>query len=171
MKTFLFLDMEFSGLDVKVNRPLEIAVIAADTNLKQIGKYHSAFYWDEIEFNDWSEKVHAKSGLIDLVVDGKEADKIDADLCALVRSLPGDIVLAGQSVYIDREWISHYLPHFASKLNHRMLDLTSIDMILEGFGCSIRHRADSHRAMDDAKAALEAARHYLKTLSYNPLLQ
>lgn len=170
MKTFLFLDMEFSGLDPHVHRPLEIAVIAADTSLKQLGKYHSAFYWDYIDFNDWSERVHTSSGLIDLIAEGKEADQIDAELCAFIRSLPGDIILAGQSVYVDREWISHYLPHFASKLNHRMLDLTTIDMVLEDLGCAIRHRSNTHRATDDAKSALESARHYMKTLSYNPSL-
>jgi oligoribonuclease len=170
VKTFLFLDMEFSGLDPRVHRPLEIAAIAADPRLKQLGKYHSAFYWDEIEFSDWSERVHSSSGLLDLIVDGKEADKIDAELCSFIRSLPGDIVLAGQSVYVDREWINCYLPHFASKLNHRMLDLTTIDMVLEDLGSSIRYRADTHRAPDDARAALEAARHYMKTLSYNPSL-
>ena len=167
MKTFLFLDMEFSGLDPLVNKPLEIAAIAADPRLKQLGKYHSVFYWDQIDFSDWSEKMHAGSGLLDLIVDGKEADKIDAELCSFIRSLPGDIILAGQSVYVDRDWINHYLPHFASKLNHRMLDLTTLDMLLEDLGCSIRHRSDNHRAVDDAKCALESARHYMKTLSYN----
>lgn len=170
MKTFLFLDMEFSGLDPRVHRPLEIAAIAADPRLKQLGKYHSAFYWDEIEFSDWSERVHANSGLMDLIVDGKEAEQVDAELCSFVRSFPGDIILAGQSVYVDREWIACYLPHFASKLNHRMFDLTTIDMVLEDLGSSIRHRAGTHRAPDDAKAALESARHYMKTLSYNPSL-
>jgi oligoribonuclease len=170
VKTFLFLDMEFSGLDPRINKPLEIAAIAADARLRQLGKYHSVFYWDEIDFSDWSERTHAVSGLLDQIVDGKEADEIDAELCSFTRSLPGDIVLAGQSVYVDREWIKHYLPHFASKLNHRMLDLTTLDMLLENLGCSMRHRSNTHRAADDVKSALESARHYMKSLSYDASL-
>jgi oligoribonuclease len=170
MKTFLFLDMEFSGLDPRINRPLEIAMIATDESLRHLGEYHSVFYWDDISFNEWSEKTHTSSGLLEAIQDGRDSGEIDADLCSFVRSLPGDIVLAGQSVYVDRTWIGRYLPAFASKLNHRMLDLSTIDMMLEGLGCQIRHRADTHRALDDAKAALASAKHYSETISYNACL-
>jgi oligoribonuclease len=164
MKTFLFLDMEFSGLDPAVNRPLEIAMVATDEGLHRLGEYQSVFYWEDIVFNDWSEKSHAANGLLDVIQDGKECHEIDAELCSFVKSLPGDIVLAGQSVYVDRAWINKYLPTFASKLNHRMLDITTMDMMFEGLGRSIKHRANTHRALDDARAALSAAKHYSEAL-------
>lgn len=170
MKTYLFADMEFSGLDKDLHRPLEIAIIAADKHFKQIKAYSSCFYWEEIVFNDWSETTHAASGLLDDICDGKEADCIDADLVKFCSGLQGDLVLAGQSVHIDRDWMGRYLPQFSQKLNHRVFDLTTIDMLLEDRGSSIRNRSGAHRALPDARAALKSAQHYAASIRYSSSL-
>ena len=171
MKTYLFVDMEFSGLDYSINKPLEIAVIAADAKFKTIKTYSSVFYWNSVEFNDWSEAWHSASGLLDEIPEGKEAEDIDTDLVKFVGDVPGDLILAGQSVHVDREWIIKYLPRFYLKLNHRVFDLSTIDMLLEGLGSSIRNRSSEHRALPDARAALNSARHYAKNISYSATLE
>ena len=170
MKTFLFTDLEFSGLDINNNRPLEIAIIAADSGLSVIKTFHKVFFWESIVFNDWSEKAHSASGLINELEFGEDADNIDADICSFLRSFEGDLILAGQSVHVDRAWINAYLPRFGSKLNHRMLDLSTLDMILEDIGYAANLRPRSHRAEDDARAALNSARHYRKSIKYDSSL-
>lgn len=170
MKTFLFTDLEFSGLDMEKNRPLEIAIIATDANLCVIDTYHQTFFWDSIVFNEWSEASHLASGLLAEIENGADASQIDLDLCSFVKKLKGDLILAGQSVHIDKAWISKYLPKFNSKLNHRLLDLTSVDMILEDIGSAVKPRPRSHRAEDDAKSSLDRARHYRNSIKYESLL-
>ena len=170
MKTYLFADMEFSGLDIELHRPLEIAMIATDKAFKSIKTYSSTFYWEEIQFNEWSEEQHASSGLLDDICDGRDAADIDADLLRFCSGLSGDLVLAGQSVHVDRSWIARYLPQFAKKLNHRVFDLTTIDMMLEDRGSSIRNRSKVHRAMADVRAAVKSAQHYAASISYSASL-
>lgn len=170
MKTYLFADMEFSGLDKNIHKPLEIAIIAADKSLKLIKAYTSVFYWEDVVFNPWSESNHAASGLLDEICDGKTCTEIDSDLTKFCSDLPGELILAGQSVHIDKDWINQYLPHFAKKLNHRVFDLSTIDMILEDRGSSIRNRSEQHRAMPDARAALKSAQHYASNIVYSASL-
>jgi oligoribonuclease len=73
-------------------------------------------------------------------------------------------VLAGNSIHNDRIFIKKWWPEVEALLHYRMLDVTTLKIIMQGkYGYEFE-KNDAHRAFDDIQASIAELQHYLEKL-------
>ncbi|MBX7232027.1 MAG: oligoribonuclease [Bdellovibrionales bacterium] len=170
MKKMFWIDMEMTGLNVQNEVIIEVAAIVTDLSLKELERYHAVVKQPEEKLkamDEWNQKHHQMSGLLDLIPSGKSLEKVQRDLLDLIGKhfVDEKVVLAGNSIGQDRLFIDKYLPQFAEKLHYRMIDVSSFKMIfLHMFG-KVHKKKNVHRAVDDILESIEELQYYLEHIS------
>jgi oligoribonuclease len=73
--------------------------------------------------------------------------------------------LAGNSIHNDRNFIKRWWPEVDELLHYRMLDVSSLKIIMQGkYGLSFE-KNDAHRAYDDIQASIAELQYYLEWLT------
>ena len=163
-----------TGLSPETDVIIEVAAIITDKNLKELENYETVVKQDtkHLEGMDsWNQKCHRKSGLYNLVPKGKSLHSVEQDLLSLleVHFKPQDkIVLAGNCIYQDRNFIKKYMPRLDKKLYYRMLDVTAWKLIAQQKGYTFE-KANKHRALDDTKESIKEMLYYLKYIEFKPI--
>lgn len=167
MEKLLWIDMEMTGLDVEKERPIEIAAIVTDLNLKEIETYHAIIkqpqsYLDGMD--DWNTRHHGESGLTSQVPNGIESETVERALIAFVdRHFVGErAVIAGNSIGQDRLFITKYLPNLNAKLHYRMLDVTAWKILMNAKFKVKFEKKNSHRAIDDIRESIGEMAFYMQ---------
>jgi len=155
---YLWLDLEMTGLDVEKERIIEVGAIITDTQLNPIDDFHRiVFQPNELlaKMDDWNQKHHGASGLLDAIPDGDKEEAVEKDLidwCEKHFNEP--IILAGNSIGQDRLFIDKYFTEFARHLHYRQLDVTSFKLHFATQGVEFKKK-NTHRAIDDIKESIE----------------
>ena len=166
MEKIFWLDLEMTGLCPEKDVIIEAAVIVTDKNFKELDSYHNVIRQDKkyLEAMDtWNQKCHRKSGLYDLIPRGKSLNQVEQDLLSLLEnhfSLEEKIVLAGNCIYQDRNFIRKYMPHLEKRLYYRMLDVTAWKLFFEREGFAFE-KTNKHRALDDTRESIREFQYYL----------
>ncbi len=168
MAPLLWLDLEMTGLDEKVDSILEVAVVVTDLDLKPIEEYERVVYQPpEVleKMEAWCKKTHGKSGLTAKVNDGIPLAKVEEEMLAILnRHFPGKtekIVLCGNSVYNDKRFIDKYMPEVSKRLHYRLIDVSSFKEIFrQKYGIKVEKK-NAHRAVDDIRESIAELRTYL----------
>ncbi|HWT39678.1 MAG TPA: exonuclease domain-containing protein, partial [Dongiaceae bacterium] len=72
------------------------------------------------------------------------------------------VVLAGNSIHMDRRFIEHEWGRLNKRLHYRMLDVSAWKLVFEArFGKKFAKR-EAHRALDDIRGSIEELQYYLK---------
>jgi oligoribonuclease len=136
---YVWFDAEFTSLELETARLLQVAVIITDSELKRLHPESADLNLcirleAEERVSDWVEEN--LSGLVaqcrsDQAVSIEEADQKIAALLDQYAGTPcvdmaGRPVLAGNSVHNDWFLMRRFLPHFASRLHYRLLDVSSL---------------------------------------------
>ena len=131
----LWLDLEMTGLDESIHRILEVAVVITDITLRPHARYHAVVQQpiDTLShMNDYVRQMHTKTGLLDRLSAGKPEQQVEAELCALVDGAFGavggkdvKVLLAGNTVHMDRRFIRRYWPELDKRLHYRIVDVSS----------------------------------------------
>lgn len=171
----LWLDMEMTGLDVEKERPIEVAAIVTDAGFNEIDTYHAIIkqpksFLDAMD--DWNQRQHRETGLIDLIPNGGEMEIVDEHLAGFVKRHFGAerAILCGNSIGQDRLFIRRYLPLTEATLHYRQIDVTSWKVIYnEIYGLKFKKK-DGHRALDDIKESIEELKFYMSFVKPSPHL-
>jgi oligoribonuclease len=164
---FLWIDMEMTGLDEKVDVILEIALMVTDLEFNQIDYYHQVIYQPQQildHMDDWCKKTHGKSGLTESVKNGKNLDVAEKEVCAFVSKYfkKERAILCGNSIHQDRKFIDQYMKDFAKLLHYRIVDVSSFKEIFRRkYGQEFKKGKDTHRAMDDIHESINELKQYL----------
>ncbi len=169
---FLWIDMEFTGLDIEDDVVLEVGAVATD-GLFEVKDEFTAFIMHDagrldslLDRNMWWDQrpEHKKSMHAASVQNGKHLEEVDNDLYSFTQDnkRPGSTLhIAGNSIYNDRKWVGRDFPKLDSLLHYRMLDVSSLKLVVAStLGVSFvkeeRHRAleDIYESMDELKALL-----------------
>lgn len=167
MERMFWVDMEMTGLDVDKEVIIEVAGIVTDLKLETIDTYHAVVkqpqeYLDRMD--EWNRTHHGKSGLLDLIPNGKDPSVVEDELLSFLdKNFKGDrAVLAGNSIYQDRLFINKYFLRLADKLHYRMMDVTSFKLIFNYmYQISYAKKTSQHRALDDIQESINELRKYL----------
>jgi len=174
----LWIDLEMTGLDPSEDRILEVGAIVTDWNLKEVATYEAAvkvsprlvqrrmFKGPSSSF--WQSVPDTRDALI---AQNNQADRlsraIEEELLAFIDQhfepeVP--IILAGNSIHMDRRFIEHEWRHLDKRLHYRMLDVSAWKVVFEGcFGKKFSKR-EAHRALDDIRGSIEELHYYLTKL-------
>ncbi len=174
-RRFCWIDLEMTGLDPEVDRILEAGVIVTDKELNSVFEWETAVVQPtEVldSMNEWCQRHHAQSGLLDRVPDGISEERLDSELAAIVVAhfkKKNPVVICGNSISQDRKFIDKYLPQFAARLHYRMLDVSSFKIVFrEMLGREFK-KANTHRALDDIKESIAELKYYLNAIDASDL--
>src|SRR5690606_23095935 len=166
----LWVDLEMTGLDPDKDVILEVAAEVTDFEFKTLASYEALIkHPDEVLDNmgEWTKKQHGESGLTERVrTQGRPEDEVKHELVGFIRAQFGDepAILAGNSIHNDRIFIKRWWPEVDALLHYRMLDVTSLKILMQGkYGYEFE-KNDAHRAFDDIQASIAELQHYLEKI-------
>lgn len=164
---FLWLDMEMTGLDEKVDSILEIAILITDVDFNIVDSYHRIIFQppDVMDrMDDWCKKTHGKSGLTEEVKTGILLPHAENEVCELVSKYfkKERAVLCGNSIHQDRKFIDQYMKDFAKLLHYRIVDVSSFKEIFKRkYKQEYKKTKDGHRALDDVHESINELKYFL----------
>ncbi|GLH12841.1 Putative oligoribonuclease [Gryllus bimaculatus] len=136
----IWIDMEMTGLDPVSDHILEVACIITEGNLQIVAEHTPLVIHqsDEIlaSMNEWCVKHH------------------------------GQCPLAGNSVYMDRLFLSRYMPRLDRHIHYRIVDVSTIKELCRRWAPHAFRNAPKkklqHRALFDIKESIEELKYYRK---------
>lgn len=171
----LWLDLEMTGLDPAKDLILEVGVIITDWAFKEIDSYHGIIKQNKIKLNKrlkansifWDANPESRDGLIAQNNQGKTSKVIEQELVDLIDAnfkagVP--VILAGNSVHMDRRFIVENWKKFDSRLHYRMLDVSAWKVVFENKYKLKFAKPDMHRALDDIRGSIIELQYYLARL-------
>jgi oligoribonuclease (3'-5' exoribonuclease) len=122
----------------------------------------------------WCMEHHTKSGLVQQVLNSK-ISMIDAEteiIKFIEKVTTGDksrrLILAGNSVYVDRYFLEKDMPRLNLMLNRSILDCSTLKELIRRFNYQVYQNApikggNLHRALDDIRNSIKEFEYYQKT--------
>ena len=170
---FVWIDLEMTGLDPSKDVILEVATIITDAQLNIIATGPDLVSCQPPDvlgrMNQFVEKMHKDSGLIEKVksscVPLLEIEKQTYEF--IKQHCDSDnAVLAGNSVWQDRRFLTRYMPKVLDFLHYRILDVSTIKILVQAWYPNNPQaefpKKDTHRALEDIKESINELKHYKK---------
>lgn len=168
----LWLDMEMTGLRPDKDRIVEVAIIITDWDFQEMARFESGVGQDRtlletlFSQNLWTMgRPKETRELIELSARSKPEKEVEAEVIALVDTFfaPDEpVLLAGNSIHQDRQFIRAWWPHLEKRLHYRMLDVSAWKVVMQGkYGIEYK-KQEKHRALGDIQESIEELRSYLE---------
>lgn len=171
----LWVDLEMTGLSPEKDLILEVAAIVTDWDFNEIATYQGIvknkddLLEKRIAANAifWDSNTQSRDGLLDQNKHGKSLAKIEAEILGLIKKnfkkgVP--VLLAGNSIHIDRQFIVSNWPKLNDLLHYRMLDVSAWKVVFDGKFKQKFLKPDTHRALDDIRGSILELQYYLSKL-------
>ncbi|CAA6654246.1 unnamed protein product [Spirodela intermedia] len=167
-----WIDLEMTGLDVSVDRILEIACIVTNGNLTKSVEGPDLVIHQPKEcldsMGEWCQEHHGASGLTNKVLEStiteSEAEKQVIDFINKHVGSSYKLHLAGNSVYMDLLFLKKYMPDLARLFSHVVVDVSSVKALCARWYPKESKKAPSkennHRAMDDIRESIKELKYY-----------
>ena len=166
----VWLDMEMTGLNPDGDRIIEMAMVVTNSELELVAESPSWVVHQSDEtlaaMDDWNQKTHGRSGLIDKVKKFPLAIYI---YFIKRHSSKGHSPMCGNTIGQDRRFMARYMPELEAFFHYRNLDVSTLKElckrwqpeIYKGFKKKGRHTAlaDIYESIDELKYYRE---HFLK---------
>jgi len=148
---WFWIDIETTGLDPETCVILQVACVVTDAELDVLDQYTSYVRPRLSDLTDtnsnWIDTAHGtgygytpypNAGLTAKLANlaytsGDDLRNVERAMMrvALKHFDVGEVILAGNSVHFDRRFIVRHMPGFAALLHHRMLDVTSLQLLAD----------------------------------------
>jgi oligoribonuclease len=176
----VWIDCEMTGLDLKTDRLIEIAVLVTDSELNVLGDGIDVVIHAEEDaltsMVDVVTQMHTKSGLIDEVrestIDLATAETMALDYIRDHVKQAKTAPLAGNSIATDRGFLARDMPKLDDYLHYRMIDVSSIKELCRRWYPRIYfgqpEKGLAHRALADIHESIRELRYYRQTAFVAP---
>lgn len=171
----LWLDLEMTGLDPDRERIIEIATLVTNKNLDILAEGPEFVIHQSDELLDamdaWNKKQHNKTGLAEKVrqsqISTEQAETVTLEFVKK-HCLKGKTPLAGNSIHVDRMFLSRYMPRLHEYLHYRNVDVSTIKELAGRWYPEIYaqrpKKTGEHRALGDIRDSVEELRFYKKEI-------
>uniref|UniRef100_A0A803PYH2 Exonuclease domain-containing protein n=2 Tax=Cannabis sativa TaxID=3483 RepID=A0A803PYH2_CANSA len=171
----VWIDLEMTGLNVEVDRILEIACIITDGNLnKQVEGPDLVIHQTKEcldRMGEWCQSHHAASGLTKKVIHSTISEReAENQVIEFVKKNIGTYtpLLAGNTVYMDFIFIKKYMPELASLFSHVVVDVSSVRALCIRWYPRDQRKApikeSKHRAMDDIRESIMELKYFKENI-------
>lgn len=164
----LWVDMEMGGLNPRADVILEVAAIATDWDFNELAVYEGVVHQSEetlSTMNQWCIDQHGSTGLTQR---SRESDlSLEAVENMMIKFIDenfkdGDpILLGGNSIHQDRQFINFWWPKLADRLHYRMLDVSAWKVVFDGKYGKRFAKPEDHRALEDIRGSIMELKYYL----------
>jgi oligoribonuclease len=172
----VWIDCEMTGLDLKNDALIEVAVVVTDSELKLLDPGIDLVLTAPSDVMsgmvDVVRNMHTSSGLIEAVAAStlEMADAEQTLLDYLREWVPeaGKAPLCGNSVATDRSFLARDMPELESYLHYRMVDVSSIKELARRWFPKAYFNSPpkkgGHRALADILESIDELKYYRATL-------
>jgi len=176
----VWIDCEMTGLDLKTDLLIEIAVLVTDADLNILGEGIDVVIHAPDEalssMIDVVTQMHTRSGLIDEVrastIDLGAAEELVLDYIRTHVKQAKTAPLAGNSIATDRGFIARDMPKLDDYLHYRMIDVSSIKELTRRWFPRIYfgqpEKGLAHRALADIHESIRELQYYRRTAFVTP---
>lgn len=165
----LWIDLEMTGLDATRDVILEIASIITDAQLNIIAQgpslvmHHAQPIFDHM--NTMVRAMHTSSGLLDRVATSDiSVQEAEAQIADFIRAHTNGArtLLAGNSIWNDRNFLQRYMPRVLELLHYRMVDVSTVkELVLNWYpNAGEFQKKKNHRALDDIYESIAELNYY-----------
>ncbi len=174
-KNVLWIDLEMTGLDPVKDRILEVAAIVTTWDFQEVATYEAAIkvgprlvekrMHKGAAADFWNSIPETRDALIKQNLEqGRSGRTIENELLAFVdehfeKGAP--VILAGNSIHMDRRFIETEWPRLNARLHYRMLDVSAWKVVFEYRYKNKFAKREAHRALDDIRGSIEELTYYL----------
>jgi oligoribonuclease len=167
-----WMDLEMTGLDATRDVIVEIATLITDDELQIIAEGPDlVIHATDAQLERMEPVVvemHRSSGLTDAVrastITLEAAGAATLEFLKSHISEPHTVPLCGNSIGMDRRFLTAYLPEIEEFLHYRSVDVSTIKELARRWYpkelSNYRKSASAHRAMDDIKQSVEELRYW-----------
>jgi oligoribonuclease len=160
-----------TGLDPAFDEIVEIACIVTDAELNELDEGITLVVKPGDEsfagMDDFVVNMHTVSGLIEEIPEGislTDAERRVLDYVKVHVPEARKAPLAGSSVYVDRGFLSRYMPELDSHLHYRLVDVSSIKELTRRWYPRVYfaspEKKGNHRALGDIRDSISELRYY-----------
>ncbi len=176
----VWIDCEMTGLDLKTDRLIEIAVLVTDADLNILGDGIDVVIHAEDDVLSSMipvvTEMHTRSGLIEEVrastVDLAAAEELVLDYIRAHVKQAKTAPLAGNSIATDRGFIARDMAKLDDYLHYRMIDVSSIKELCRRWYPRIYfgqpEKGLAHRALADIHESIRELKYYRRTAFVPP---
>ncbi|TFK20783.1 ribonuclease H-like protein, partial [Coprinopsis marcescibilis] len=175
----VWVDLEMTGLKIGHDKIIEVAVLITNGNLELVDEGLQFVVRTEKKYldgmDDWCTKQHGQSGLTQACLNSPHSKEYVAEtvLNYIKKWIPRQRVgvLAGNSVHVDRAFLSAEMPEVADWLHYRIVDVSSIkELSRRWFPGKLppKHPESSHRALDDIRGSIRELKWYRENIFIPP---
>jgi oligoribonuclease len=174
------MDLEMTGLDATRDVIVEIATLVTDDDLNIVAEGPDLVVHATDEQLAGMEKVvvdmHTSSGLLDQIrastITLDEAGAATLEFLKGHISEPRTVPLCGNSIGMDRRFLTAYLPEIEEFLHYRSVDVSTIKELARRWYpedlASYQKSASAHRAMDDIRQSVAELRYWREKVFRTP---
>lgn len=166
----IWIDLEMTGLDPDTDLIIEIATIVTDKNLNILAKGPVlAVHQSDAALaamDDWNQKHHGQSGLIDRVkassVSDAEAETQTIEF--LQQWVPANqSPICGNSICQDRRFLYRYMQKLEAYFHYRNLDVSTLKELAARWAPEVKagfKKKSLHIALDDIIESIDEMKYY-----------
>ena len=117
--------------------------------------------------DDWCTKTHSDSGLIKLVLNSElTIHSAEETIISYLESKGFEpnkkIIVAGNSVHVDKQFIEREMPNLCRYLHYRLIDVSSIKELAKRWYPLLPpfKKKETHRALDDILESIDELKYY-----------
>jgi oligoribonuclease len=171
----VWIDCEMTGLDLKRDALIEVAVVVTDGQLNVLGEGVDVVIRppdSTLEnMDDVVREMHVTSGLLDELAAGTTLEAAEQQALAYVRQhLPvaRKAPLAGSTVFVDRGFLARDMPELESHMHYRCVDVSGIKELVRRWYPRVYFaspdKTGGHRALADIQESIKELRYYRQTI-------
>lgn len=169
IKGIVWIDLEMTGLNPQTDKIIEIGTIVTDFDMNLLDKGLEFQIHTSQETLDLMSpdvvKLHTKNGLIerckasDITQDEAEQKTLDYIKKYFDHF---EAPLAGNSIWVDRSFLSIHMPLIDKHLHYRVLDSSTLKQLYTMYSPEIKYQKPEgdHTALSDIKASINEMKYY-----------